>query len=304
MRPRLAFLAVFFFLVLAVGAWAQPAPPDPSAVRQAALDEGLGSLRGVQVPAVDLSAFLNPDPAAKTAALQLGKALFWDMQVGSDGQACGSCHFHAGADNRVRNQLSPGLKNVNAALQGAFHPTRTSAGGPDHTLTAADFPFHVLAVTDLNNFLTRQVLFDTDDVASSMGVFAASFTGVTRGVSADQGTALVDGVFNLLTPTATATGDNVRRVEPRNTPTMINAVFNHSNFWDGRAHNLFNGVSVIGPLDPGARIWRRAEGGDDGRGGDGLTRVQVRIPNASLASQAVGPPVSNLEMSFLDRPFP
>ena len=35
---------------------------------------------------------------------------------------------------------------------------------------------------------------------------------------------------------------NVRRVEPRNTPTVINAVFNHRNFWDMRAQNLFNGV--------------------------------------------------------------
>src|SRR5512138_1696482 len=36
-----------------------------------------------------------------TAAIQLGKALFWDMQAGSDGKtACASCHFHAGADRR------------------------------------------------------------------------------------------------------------------------------------------------------------------------------------------------------------
>ena len=44
-------------------------------------------------------------------ARALGKALFWDMQVGSDGiQACASCHFRAGADPRSRNQLSPGLR--------------------------------------------------------------------------------------------------------------------------------------------------------------------------------------------------
>ena len=46
----------------------------------------------------------------REAAILLGKALFWDMQVGSDGiVACASCHFHAGADNRFKNQLSPGL---------------------------------------------------------------------------------------------------------------------------------------------------------------------------------------------------
>jgi cytochrome c peroxidase len=36
------------------------------------------------------------------AAIALGKAFFWDMQVGSDGQtACASCHFKAGADGRA-----------------------------------------------------------------------------------------------------------------------------------------------------------------------------------------------------------
>ncbi|MFO0733870.1 MAG: cytochrome c peroxidase [Nitrospiraceae bacterium] len=45
----------------------------------------------------------------RQAAIRLGKALFWDMQVGSDGvQACASCHFTSGmADNRSKNQLSP-----------------------------------------------------------------------------------------------------------------------------------------------------------------------------------------------------
>src|SRR5207302_6649112 len=38
---------------------------------------------------------------ARLEAMVLGKSLFWDQQVGSDGvQACGSCHAHAAADNR------------------------------------------------------------------------------------------------------------------------------------------------------------------------------------------------------------
>src|SRR6266853_444882 len=45
--------------------------------------------------------------ADKTAAIELGKALFWDMQAGSDDiQACASCHFNAGADSRAINQVS------------------------------------------------------------------------------------------------------------------------------------------------------------------------------------------------------
>ena len=44
--------------------------------------------------------------------MALGKALFWDSSVGGDGQACASCHFNAGADPRIVNQLNPGLRAV------------------------------------------------------------------------------------------------------------------------------------------------------------------------------------------------
>ena len=44
----------------------------------------------------------------------------------------------------------------------------------------------------------------------------------------------------------------VRKVEPRNTPTVINAAFNYRNFWDGRANNVFNGVDVFGPRETAA----------------------------------------------------
>ena len=40
----------------------------------------------------------------RAAAIALGKAFFWDQQVGSDGQtACASCHFRAGTDGRHRS---------------------------------------------------------------------------------------------------------------------------------------------------------------------------------------------------------
>jgi hypothetical protein len=35
-------------------------------------------------------------------------------------------------------------------------------------------------------------------------------------------------------------GIKVRQVTSRNAPTVINAVFNLRNFWDGRASNIFN----------------------------------------------------------------
>ena len=264
---------------------------DPKAVRAAARAAGLDTLAKVPVPEIDnLAEFLKPGAAARRASVRLGKALFWDMQTGSDGQACGSCHFHAFADNRVKNQLNPGLRNVEPAKQNLFGPTGSgSHGGANYTLKEADFPFHALADPEENNHQRRQVLHDTDDVASSQGVFAGLFQGVNPKGPFDLGEAFHDEVFGVA-------GVNARRVEPRNTPTIVNAVFNHSNFLDGRAHNLFNGVSVFGPLDRDARIFVND--------GGALVRTEVRMPNSSLASQAVGPPVNKEEMSFFDRPFP
>src|SRR5574340_1267686 len=65
------------------------------------------SLKTIPVPE---PALLFNYVANRNAAIQLGKALYWDMQVGSDGvQACATCHFHAGADSRFRNQLNPDI---------------------------------------------------------------------------------------------------------------------------------------------------------------------------------------------------
>ena len=91
------------------------------------------------------------------ALIQLGKALFWDQQVGSDGQACGTCHFTAGADSRTKNQTSPGLKAVPV-------DTRFQNGlGPNQVITAGDFPFHKLANPDDRN---SRVIRDSNDVMS------------------------------------------------------------------------------------------------------------------------------------------
>jgi len=296
--------SVLSFTMVAIGllpASASAGVIDPAKVRSAANASGLKPLANVKIPDVNLADFLNPGPAARAAAVRLGKALFWDMQAGSDGQACASCHFAAGADTRARNQLSPGLRAV--PTDPFFGNNFLGVSGfpqfrPDYTLVAADFPFHRLTDPENNNFLTRIVTQDTNDVTSSMGVFAANFVAIQFPLL-DLGTPFVDPIFNLDNPAASDFNRNVRRVEPRNTPTVINAVFTHANFWDGRAHNQFNGVSPIGPLDQGAVIWV-----NNGAAGAVPFQQQVRIENSSLASQAVGPPTSDLEMSFFNRPFP
>ncbi|MBI4188370.1 MAG: cytochrome C peroxidase [Chloroflexi bacterium] len=221
----------------------------------------------------------------------LGKALFWDTQVGSDGLACASCHYQAGADTRTKNQLNPGLK----AGDNTFgNSTITGVNGwpqfkPNYQLNKNDFPFHQVADPQREDYNHRVITHDTNDVASSLGVFKANFGGIVPGQLTDNGTAVADPVFNVA-------GVNVRRVEPRNTPSVINAVFNVDNFFDGRARNQFNGINPFGPLDSSATILVS----DNGT----LQQIAVNIPNSSLASQAVGPPLSDLEMSYVGRTFP
>jgi cytochrome c peroxidase len=233
----------------------------------------LKNLRPIEPP--DLGTYV----INKQMAIVLGKALFWDMQVGSDGvQACASCHFRAGADPRSRNQLATG---------GANNPLTTFEVGPaNHQLTALDFPLHKFL--DPNDRFST-VLRTSDDVVSSQGIELVQFTGADRGAPEDDGSSIPDPVFNLH-------GANTRRVEPRNTPTVINAAFNRRALWDGRGDPIFNGVNEFGVRDPNARV-ARADNPQVPQ------LVKVRIEPGSMASQAVGPVVSDREMAFRNRPF-
>jgi cytochrome c peroxidase len=214
----------------------------------------------------------------KPAAIKLGKAFFWDMQVGSDGtQACGSCHFHAGADNRLKNTVNPGTRGGDNTFQ---------VRGPNETLLTTDFPFHQRQNPE---FQSSPVLRDANDIVGSQGVKFNQFLGINPGSPVDSGIPVPDPVFQ-------AAGVNMRRVTPRNAPTVFNAVFNFNNFWDGRAHFAFNGVSPFGPLDTTAGVWFNVNGA--------LQKQPVLIEFASLASQAMGPPLDDTEMSYTGRTFP
>src|SRR5437868_6074108 len=134
----------------------------PGGIAQAGLP--LGSLSTVDVPEpANLSDFVQD----KGAAIALGKALFWDTQVGSNGtQACATCHFHAGADNRTTNQLSPALKRRTPDLSAPDPDTSFQIGGPNYTLQASDFPFHELSdPQDRNSTVVR----DASNIAGSQG---------------------------------------------------------------------------------------------------------------------------------------
>jgi len=180
-----------------------------------------------------------------TAAIRLGKALFWEQQTGSDGlTACASCHFHAGVDNRRLNTVNPG-----------FNRTFDSVAAPGQLFNGASIT--------------------TDDVVGSQGVVKADFTAIDPdpNVAADQCVADPTGPF----------GTN-RQVTARNAPTVVGAVFFRDNFWDGRANHVFNGFDPFGNTGNAAKNF-------------------VTIANASLASQADGPPTNDVEMSCARRQF-
>ena len=262
-----AFLALMIASTVVLG----HAPPDTtiSRVPNPQLFSDLinlpGDLRAIAVPTPpNLNDFVK-DPAMARA---LGKALFWDMQVGSDGvQACASCHFRAGADPRSKNQLSPGLKHMPGA-----DLAYSNGAGPNRQLESWDFPLTRLLSPGSRGALDTAT--DSNDVVSSQGIHHPG---------------------NAIDPLGFRVGEsNTRRVEPRNTPSVINAVFNHRQFWDGRAENVFNGVNHLGQRDPDARLFQA----DDPRR---PVEVRVELTNASLASQAVAPIVSDLEMAVPGR---
>jgi cytochrome c peroxidase len=240
------------------------------------------SLKRVTIPGPKASE-LAPLLADRKAAIMLGKALFWDSRVGSDNKtACATCHFNAGADNRTKNQISPGLLAGDKTFQ--------LGGAPNYQLKASDFPFTRHA--NINDATTRNA--DLNDIASSQGVFTETFSSVSNKGKPDDCTVVSDAVshggsgFNI-------NGVNTRRVEPRQAPSVINAVFNLRLFWDGRANNMFNGRDISGLRNATAQVWKLDNGV--------LRKTPISLSSAALASLASGPPISENEMSCRGRVF-
>lgn len=207
-----------------------------------------------KLPLAPLSSAAVPAPAGGTivnqaAAVQLGKALFWDVQAGGDGkQACASCHYFAGEDARLVDTVNPGN-------DGIFNSEGITGAGQT-----------ILRVTNITN----------DDRLGSAGEVYSQFMGI------DPNPANAADICNV---TGNATFGLNRQVTGRKAPQVINAVFNHDNFWDGRANHNFNGNNPFG---------------DTANNGDGNL---VDMTNSSLASQADGPPNNSTEMSCDGRHF-
>jgi cytochrome c peroxidase len=232
------------------------------------------SLASLKTVAVPVPAGLDTYVRDRGALVVLGKALFWDVQAGSDNRtACATCHFHAGADHRRQNQL--------ASTPDVARPITFN-----RTLTPADFPF--LQRQNQNN--QSPIVRDTRLVAGSAGVAKRSFVDVDTTGSADR----------AIDPAGVAApnvgGLKVRQATSRNSPSVINAVFNVRNFHDGRASRTFTGLTPFGDSDASLNTLRGL--------GESVVPHRVRLDNASLASQAVGPPINATEMAYEGRTWP
>lgn len=275
----LSGIAVASQLITIKSVSAQVLPPD--------VPQALQPLSSATVPMPENLDLYIKD---RTAAIKLGKALFWDMQAGSEKTACASCHYNAGADSRDVNQLSNG---PDAAFDNG-HTVNFQLKKDTH------FPF--TKFTDSQNVSSPKTR-SSNDIVGSQGVFTADFAGLSVGVLGVGATGIgsVGVVDNqIIRPNAIFSKNQIttRQVTGRNAPTTINAIFNHRNFWDGRAHNEFNGVNPYGDSDTDAVVYEY-------EAVSGITHaVRVSIVNASLASQAVGPLNSTVEMAAKGRNFP
>jgi len=145
----------------------------------------------------------------QAAAVRLGKAFFWDIQAGSDGQqACAVCHASFGSDARRFNTLNPGADGIFAS------------GG----------------VTGVNQLYTP-ALITNDDAVGVQGVARRNFVSINPDplIADETCSVVVDPVFGT-----------ARRVEFRQAPMIFGAVFLRQLFWAGEANQQFNGLSIWG----------------------------------------------------------
>ncbi len=234
-----------------------------------AIGQPLRSLKTVPVPQPP---GLDNYVRDRVALAALGKALFWDMQAGSDGRtACATCHFHAGADHRPQNQIAD-----------PFNPFPVNL-----PLAAVAFPLRALSDPTNRN---STVLWNSGMRVGSAGTFRRIFGQVIPGQPAETGSEGLD------KPEFMLGGLQTRRVTSRNAPSAFNAVYSIRGFWDGRAQRFFNGFTPSGLAADAPGIWVVKDGV--------LVREQVRLDNSSLASQAVGPIMDHLEMSYAGRTWP
>jgi len=258
-------------------------------------------------------------------AVALGKAFFWDMQAGSDfgrrvidgrlvyqGTACASCHFRGGADPRDRHTSRVAYVAWNRYRLDPDHPAAADAADPR---------VHLGEFAQRDFVVNADVMAEPPDVTlvvGSQGVEPRVFDGLNvasppgrREWRSELSSPRRPGCEACPPPAADVTlpewmmflegqrpaGRLLRQITGRNSPTVVNSVFADRLFHDGRAESTFNGFSIFGDHDHREVLHRRDATGR-------VHPVRVAISHAALASQAVGPIVNEVEMSYLGRTFP
>lgn len=261
----------------------------------------------------DLDEFIaDPD-----AALALGKAFFWDMQAGSDfkkigetkaylGTACASCHYRFGADARNKNTATIAFQSWKQFATQRDLPSLPK--NPPFDQRSEEYDPLTDGTVEKKSWDKHQ-LKQSHQIVGSQGVAISLFKSVeqpTCGVAAPETSEEVakveDGMARRRFDMFQSGGQRTRQITRRNSPSVINAVFNDRQFHDGRAESTFNGFSVFGDFDHQVILKKAVLDKKTGAVTEFLP-VSIAIPNASLASQAVGPIVNEVEMSYLGRSF-
>lgn len=279
----------------------------------------------------DLAQFIADVDAVEA----LGKAFFWEMQAGSDfrqlkdgtmiGTACASCHYRHGADARSRHTIRiPWVAWDQYKLHNK-HPLEFGQ-------RQEPFPVAALAVKEVP-FQNLQPAGPFSLIVGSQGVGSRVFkefkdegdvaTGKWKSEVSEKRPLVgfkhlpdwamfLDADFKLQGDGTYIVTERARfrQITTRNSPSVINSGFSDRLFHDGRAESTFNGFSIFGDADPREVIHRRRvlqtldEDGRIVKEIVDIAPVKIAITKAALASQAVGPVVNEVEMSYLGRQFP
>lgn len=289
----------------------------------------------------DLGEFIADVEAAEV----LGKALFWDMQAGSDfrrimdkdgkgkfvGTACASCHYRNGADARSRHTMRipfvawdkyklqsdkplgfgeiqlPYDVKASAVYETLFPKRPNECELPKPSAS----PFGALSLTVGSAGIAPWIFAGNNGPPPANGPWESEKSS-KRTIAGYQMGYLPQ--WAMFVEGQTDNGRRFRQITPRNSPSVINSGFADRLFHDGRAESTFNGFSIHGDRDERPVLYRgvpeRDAKGEIKTDKNGVpiygepVQVHVAITKAALASQAVGPILSDVEMSYTGRTFP
>lgn len=228
--------------------------------------------------------------ADRTALVALGKAFFWEMRAGSDGQtACATCHHSGGADGRAIAYQGPRQNAYDAWLRG-------SAGVASRRMA----PDAVLGPNlDLEPSIDRRAVNPSvglmEQVNLDIYVARGQQNRLTEVDEKDWETVVETQRASEVQIGCEPNGNAVeRQVTCKNAPTVYASTLFESLFHDGRTGSTFYGYdrSEYSNQDP-IGVFRVVNGK--------VERVQLRIPASAAAAQATMPLLNAVEMSWANR---